>query len=107
MRTSRYHGKGSRISAADGKWSSLPCLVRCCGRTSGLTVTSTYWSPLTRRSIGALRNLHRCGRSSKGCGTERLWDRNVDLVEKRLVEQSENYIRREHILEHARLVYVA
>jgi len=38
---------------------------------------------------------------------ERLWDRNVDLVEKHLVEQSENYIRRKHILEHARPVYVA
>jgi len=31
----------------------------------------------------------------------------VDLVENRLVEQSENYIRRKHILERARPVYVA
>ncbi|WP_218068216.1 nucleotidyltransferase family protein [Candidatus Thiosymbion oneisti] len=38
---------------------------------------------------------------------ERLWGHNVDLVERRLVEQSENYIRRKHILEHAKPVYVA
>lgn len=33
--------------------------------------------------------------------------RPVDLVERRLVEKSENYIRRRHILEHAQTVYVA
>jgi predicted nucleotidyltransferase len=31
----------------------------------------------------------------------------VDLVEKQLVEQSKNYIRRKHILSHAEAVYVA
>jgi predicted nucleotidyltransferase len=38
---------------------------------------------------------------------EGLLGRNVDLVEKRSVEQSENYIRRKHILTHVELVYVA
>ena len=33
--------------------------------------------------------------------------REVDLVERRLVEQSKNYIRRKHILTHAEPVYVA
>ncbi len=38
---------------------------------------------------------------------EALWGRQVDLVEKRLVEQSENYIRRKHILHNAEPIYVA
>jgi predicted nucleotidyltransferase len=38
---------------------------------------------------------------------ERIFGRPVDLVEKRLVEQSPNYIRRKHILKHAEVVYVA
>jgi predicted nucleotidyltransferase len=38
---------------------------------------------------------------------EALWGRDVDLVEKRVVEHSENYIRRRHILDHAESVYVA
>ena len=33
--------------------------------------------------------------------------RPVDLVERRCVEQSDNWIRRRHILENARTVYVA
>jgi predicted nucleotidyltransferase len=33
--------------------------------------------------------------------------RNVDLVEKRLVEASENYIRRRHILANQQTIYVA
>ena len=33
--------------------------------------------------------------------------RRVDLIEKKAVEQSENYIRRRHILNHQRTVYVA
>ena len=33
--------------------------------------------------------------------------RKVDLVERRLVEQSRNYIRRRHILSHLERVYVA
>lgn len=33
--------------------------------------------------------------------------RPVDLVERRCVEQSDNWIRRRHILEHASLLYVA
>ena len=33
--------------------------------------------------------------------------RKVDLVEKKAVEKSENYIRRRHILNHQRTVYVA
>jgi hypothetical protein len=37
----------------------------------------------------------------------RLLGRKVDLVSKRGVEQSENYIRRKHILESAEVVYVA
>lgn len=38
---------------------------------------------------------------------EALFGREVDLVERRAVEQSENYIRRRHILKHAEPVYVA
>lgn len=38
---------------------------------------------------------------------ERLFGRPVDLVERRVVEASENYIRRRHILDHALPVYVA
>jgi hypothetical protein len=37
---------------------------------------------------------------------EKLWGRRVDLVDRRLVEASENYIRRRHILKHAETVYV-
>ncbi len=33
--------------------------------------------------------------------------RPVDLVERRCVEQNDNWIRRRHILEHASLLYVA
>jgi uncharacterized protein len=38
---------------------------------------------------------------------ENMFGRPVDLVETRLVERSENYIRREHILNHMETVYVA
>jgi len=38
---------------------------------------------------------------------ETLLARKVDLVEKDLVEQSENYIRRKHILRTAEPIYVA
>ncbi|MEJ5199380.1 MAG: nucleotidyltransferase domain-containing protein [Anaerolineae bacterium] len=38
---------------------------------------------------------------------EALFGRKVDLVERRLVEQSKNYIRRKHILSHLERVYVA
>ncbi len=38
---------------------------------------------------------------------ERLFGRPVDLVERRLIEKSENYIRRKHILAHLETVYVA
>jgi len=38
---------------------------------------------------------------------EGLFGRSVDLVERRVVEASENYIRRRHILAHALPVYVA
>jgi predicted nucleotidyltransferase len=38
---------------------------------------------------------------------ERLFGRPVDLVERRVVEASENYIRRRQILDHALPVYVA
>lgn len=38
---------------------------------------------------------------------EGLCGRKVDLVEKRLIEQSENYIRRKHILSNAESIYVA
>lgn len=36
---------------------------------------------------------------------EALFGRSVDLVEKRLVEESPNYIRRKHILSHMETVY--
>ena len=36
-----------------------------------------------------------------------IFGRGVDLVEKRLVEASPNYIRRKHILSHAEPLYVA
>lgn len=38
---------------------------------------------------------------------ERLFGRPVDLVDRRVIEASENYIRRRHILDHALPVYVA
>ena len=38
---------------------------------------------------------------------EVLFGRAVDLVEKRLVEESRNYIRRKHILSHMEAVYAA
>lgn len=38
---------------------------------------------------------------------EALFGRAVDLVEKRLVEESRNYIRRKHILSHKEAVYAA
>ncbi|MBI3302058.1 MAG: nucleotidyltransferase family protein [Deltaproteobacteria bacterium] len=38
---------------------------------------------------------------------ETMFGRPVDLVEKRLVESSENYIRRKHILSHMETIYVA
>ncbi len=38
---------------------------------------------------------------------EALFGRAVDLVERRLVETSENYIRRRHILSHLEPLYVA
>jgi predicted nucleotidyltransferase len=38
---------------------------------------------------------------------EALFGRKVDLVERRMVEQSKNYIRRKHILSHLGLIYVA
>jgi predicted nucleotidyltransferase len=38
---------------------------------------------------------------------EAMFGRPVDLVEKRLVECSENYIRRRHILNHMETIYVA
>jgi hypothetical protein len=38
---------------------------------------------------------------------EAIFGRPVDLVEKRLVECSENYIRRRHILSHLETIYVA
>lgn len=36
-----------------------------------------------------------------------IFGRKVDLVEKKSVEQSENYIRRKHILNSQKVVYVA
>jgi len=36
-----------------------------------------------------------------------IFGREVDLVEKKSVEQSENYIRRKHILDHLEVIYVA
>ena len=33
--------------------------------------------------------------------------REVDLVERKVIEESQNYIRRRHILDHAETVYVA
>jgi uncharacterized protein len=38
---------------------------------------------------------------------EAMFGRPVDLVEKRLIERSENYIRRKHILNHREIIYVA
>jgi predicted nucleotidyltransferase len=38
---------------------------------------------------------------------EAMFGRPVDLVEKRLVECSENYIRRRHIFNHMETIYVA
>jgi uncharacterized protein len=38
---------------------------------------------------------------------EAMFGRSVDLIEKRLVESSENYIRRRHIMSHMETIYVA
>jgi predicted nucleotidyltransferase len=38
---------------------------------------------------------------------EAMFGRPVDLLEKRLIEGSENYIRRKHILSHMETIYVA
>ena len=38
---------------------------------------------------------------------ETLFGRTVDLVERRLVDESPNYIRRKHILTHMEAIYVA
>ena len=38
---------------------------------------------------------------------EAMFSHPVDLVEKRLVERSENYIRRKHILNNKEIIYVA
>ena len=38
---------------------------------------------------------------------EAMFGHSVDLIEKRLVEGSENYIRRRHILNHVETIYVA
>ncbi len=38
---------------------------------------------------------------------EALFGRAVDLVEKRLVEESRNYLRRKHILSHMETLYAA
>jgi predicted nucleotidyltransferase len=38
---------------------------------------------------------------------ETMFGCSVDLIEKRLVESSENYIRRRHILNHMETIYVA
>lgn len=38
---------------------------------------------------------------------ENLFGRKVDLVERCMVEQSKNYIRRKHILSHLERIYVA
>ncbi len=36
-----------------------------------------------------------------------IFGRDVDLVERKAVERSENYIRRKHILEHTKIIYAA
>ena len=38
---------------------------------------------------------------------EQILGREVDLVERKLIEESRNYVRRRHILGHAETVYVA
>jgi uncharacterized protein len=38
---------------------------------------------------------------------ERLFERPVDLVQRQQIENSDNYIRRKHILTHLETVYVA
>jgi uncharacterized protein len=38
---------------------------------------------------------------------QQMLGRNVDLVDRKLIEQSRNYLRRRHILEQAETVYVA
>lgn len=38
---------------------------------------------------------------------ETMFGRKVDLVDRRVIEQSANYIRRKHILDHLERVYVA
>ena len=38
---------------------------------------------------------------------ETIFGRKVDLVERRSIEQSKNYIRRRHILNHLERIYVA
>jgi hypothetical protein len=64
---------------------------------SDVDVLVTF-SPGTRRSLFDLVHLQD--------EMETLLNRKVDLVERKAVERSENYIRRKHILNSAEAVYV-
>ncbi len=57
------------------------------------------FSPGTRRSFADLEDMQD--------ELRRILGRDVDLVERELIERSENYIRRRHILNHLEQVYVA
>jgi hypothetical protein len=57
------------------------------------------FAPETRRTLFDLVEMEE--------GLRRIFGREVDLVEKKAVEESENYIRRRAILSTARVVYAA
>jgi len=60
------------------------------------------WLPLSPTSVGGFQHQLEMTRE-----LESLFGRKVDLVERQLVEQSKNYIRRKHILSHLERIYVA
>jgi hypothetical protein len=65
---------------------------------SDIDVLVTF-SPEVKRSLFDLMDMKK--------ELEGLFGRKVDLVERRVIEQSDNYFRRQHILETAKVVYGA
>src|SRR5689334_7634410 len=68
------------------------------GLDSDIDVLVTF-SPTTRPTLFDLVRMQ--------AELERMLARKVDLVDRRSIERSENFIRRKHILEHAETLHVA
>jgi hypothetical protein len=98
----KYHAIGSLTSATVGKLQGARFSVLFCAPISDPPATSMFWSPLHTIPRGDSMTL-----LSMKEELETMFGRSVDLIEKRLVESSENYIRRRHILNHMETIYVA